>query len=106
MCGVPQDGRQADVGCGTARGAVGEELEPEQLERFRAKEAACKAIAAQMLRQAGFRGSAERAQTTIDAIWSMLVGVVFYFRKAGPERFAGVAEEAKRLLLQAYFAPG
>ncbi len=76
-------------------GAAGS-LDAEQVRRLRAREAACKALAAQMLRQAGYKGGHE---TTVDAIWSMLVGVVFYFRKTGSDRFAAVAAEAKRLIL-------
>ncbi|MFO8006634.1 MAG: TetR/AcrR family transcriptional regulator [Candidatus Brocadiia bacterium] len=71
-------------------------LDAEQLDRLRAREAACKAMAAQMLRQAGYTGD---QPVTVDAIWSMLVGVVFYFRKTGPDRFAAVTAEAKRLIL-------
>ena len=75
-------------------------LEPEQVERLHARETACKAIAAQALQQAGLELDADRAQDVVDAVWSMLVGVVFYFRNAGPERFDAVAREAKRMLVR------
>jgi AcrR family transcriptional regulator len=86
--------------------AAGETLEPEQIQRLRAREAACKAIAAQMLRQAGYAGTEEDLQTTVDAVWSMLVGVVFYFRKTGPDRFRAVSREARRIILDASFRGG
>ena len=83
---------------------VSEELEPEQVERLHAKEAACKDLVAQVLERAGYDGSAADQQATIDAMWSMLVGIVFVFRKAGPERFAEVTGQAKRVLVDAVFA--
>ncbi len=86
-----------------ARSGEGEGLDPEQVERLYAREAACKAVAARLLQQAGHEGTAEELQRSVDAIWSMLVGTVFYFRKAGPERFAAVAGQARHLILRALF---
>ena len=84
----------------------GECLEPQQIKRLQAREAVCKAIAAQMLQQAGYPASGEKLRRTVDAIWSMLVGTIFYFRKAGAEQFSAVAQEAKRLILDASFGQG
>jgi len=37
----------------------------------------------------------------VDAMWSMLAGVVFFFRGDGPDALAAVAGEAKKILLDA-----
>jgi AcrR family transcriptional regulator len=89
-------------GTESARGA----LEPEQAGRLEAKESACKAIAGQVLSGARSADVAGGGEHTLDAVWSMLVGVVFYFRKQGDERFAVVATEARRLLLDSLFGVG
>jgi AcrR family transcriptional regulator len=78
-------------------------LEPEQVARLQAKEDECKAIVASLLQEAGYTGEPEEVQDRIDAAWSMLVGTVFYFRRAGGEKFAGVVQEARKLLLDAVF---
>ena len=76
-------------------------LAPDQMARLRAQEEACKSLAAQVLQRAG-RTSASVA-LTVDAIWSMLAGVVCYFREDDAVAFADVAVEAKRLILDALF---
>jgi len=78
-------------------------LEPEQLARLQTKEDECKAMVARVLHEAGYNGEPQRVQDRIDAAWSMLVGTVFYFRKAGEEKFASVVREARRLLVDAVF---
>jgi AcrR family transcriptional regulator len=78
-------------------------LDEARLKRLRAKEDACKALAARALQRAPRLRSADDSGATIDAIWSMLVGLVFYFRKTGDETFARVAARAKELLLDATF---
>jgi len=37
----------------------------------------------------------------VDAVWSMLVGVIFFWRKDGEETFAAVSRRAKELVLAA-----
>jgi hypothetical protein len=73
---------------------------PEQVARLAEMEAACRAIVAQVLEQAGF-ADAEPRELAVNAVWSMLAGVVFYFRNA--EAFDRIAEEARKLLLKAVF---
>jgi len=78
-------------------------LEPEQVARLEARESACKAIARQVLSQPGSRVPPEDVEQVLDAVWSMLVGVVLYFRKTGPDRFRAVAERAKEIVLVTFF---
>lgn len=86
---------------GTRESALGEG----QLKRLRAKEDACKALAARVLEQARRVRATEDLDATVGAVWSMLVGLVFYFRKTGEETFARVAGRARELLLDAAFGP-
>ncbi|MGA2262225.1 MAG: TetR/AcrR family transcriptional regulator [Acidobacteriota bacterium] len=69
--------------------------------RVRAHETACKAIASHMLERAGFKDS-ERRSDTLEAVWSMLSGVIFHFRDdpAGKR----VAARAKEMILAAIFS--
>ncbi len=87
---------QMEVG-GTRQGA----LPPAQVEGLKAKEDACKELAARILAE----GGAPRSAATIDAVWSMLVGTIFYFRRAGEGQLEAVEGEAKRLVLNAMFGP-
>jgi AcrR family transcriptional regulator len=75
-------------------------LAPEQVQRLKAAEDRCKAMAAQVLRHIGGSVS-HRANESIEAIWSMLAGVIFYFRT--DPRFQTIGAEAKRLLMTAVF---
>lgn len=75
-----------------------ERLAPEQVQRLKAAEGRCQAIAAAVLRQLA-PPAARRAADSIEAIWSMLAGVIFYFR-ADP-RFESIGAAARRLLLTA-----
>ena len=79
-------------------------LERELLERVQAKENECKALAGEVLH--GLRpGRADTGEgggtAAVDAMWSMLAGVVFFFRGDGPDALAAVAAEAKRIMLHA-----
>jgi hypothetical protein len=78
---------------------------PEQMERLQEKEDAGKALAARVLERSGTHASEEDLRRTVDAVWSMLVGLVFYFRKAGTEEFRQVASAGRRLILDAVFGP-
>jgi len=86
---------------GTREAALGEG----QLKRLRAKEDACKALATRALERARRVRVTEDPDATVGAVWSMLVGLVFYFRKMGEETFARVGSRARELLLDAAFGP-
>jgi AcrR family transcriptional regulator len=78
-------------------------LSADQVERLRAAEEACKAVAAGVLRAApGPQGDAA-IRVTVDAVWSMLTGVVFFWRRDGEPTFTTVARRARRLVLAALF---
>ena len=78
-------------------------LHPDQLRRLQAAEEACKAVAAAVLRQVPGQKSAAALRVTVDAVWSMLVGVIFYWRRDGEPTFSTVAGRARTLILQALF---
>ncbi|MHC5035614.1 MAG: TetR/AcrR family transcriptional regulator [Planctomycetota bacterium] len=86
-----------------AGGTRGGALEPEQVQRLQAKENACKAIAAQVLERAGYERPADELRTTVDAIWSMLVGTIFYFRNSTEQALERVAAEARKMILDSLF---
>jgi len=79
---------------------------PGQMERLQEKEDVCKELSARVLEGSGNHASTEELQRTVDAVWSMLVGLVFYFRKAGTARFREVAAAGRRVILDAVFGPG
>ncbi len=62
---------------------------------------ACKAIAAEVLSRANPKKTAEQIESLVDAVWSMLSGVIFYFKD--DPKFPVVGEEAKRLVLKSLF---
>ena len=74
----------------------------EQVVRLAAWEASCRAVVAGVLGQIQFK-SPERCEAAVQAIWTMLAGVVFYMR--GRAEFSTVAREAKALLLEAVLGP-
>lgn len=69
--------------------------------RVRAHEADCKSLAACILEGAGFMDPGRRTET-LEAVWSMLSGVIFHFGN-GPEG-ARVADRAKEMILAAIFS--
>ncbi|KKL92472.1 hypothetical protein LCGC14_1884340 [marine sediment metagenome] len=75
-------------------------FQPEQLAKLEAQESVCKSFAARVLDRAAF-GSPQRRARIVDAVWSMLAGVVFYFRRS--ESFDDLAAEAKEIVLKAVF---
>jgi AcrR family transcriptional regulator len=77
-------------------------LDAAQIQRLKTLERRSQAVAAQVLRRGG-SGNARRDRATLDALWSMLAGVIFYF--SSDPTFDVVATQAKRLLLSAIF-PG
>ena len=75
-----------------------ERFEPAQVERLLAAEAACQRVVAEALQHLAPSRSTSR-QATVDAVWAMLAGVVFYFRNKAD--FPEVARAARNLLLEA-----
>jgi AcrR family transcriptional regulator len=89
---------QRDIG-GPHQARVDKEL----ARRLDAMESACKQAAAAVLARAVGRRSPEKMRLTVEAVWSMLAGVVFFWRKDPEREFAAVASEAKRIVLAALF---
>ncbi len=85
---------------GKGPGAV---LRPEQLARLSAREDACKEIAATVIAKAGSHRATKEQRLLVEAVWSMLVGVVSIWGKDA--RFAEVSAAARRVLVQAVFPP-
>jgi len=84
-------------------GGEADVLPAQQRARLRAREDACKALVSAALARAVPGADAEERAATVDAVWSMLVGLVLYFRKQGPERFRAVGVRAKAVLMRAFF---
>ncbi len=87
-------------------GGTRDALEPEQVERLQAKEDACKAIAAEVIERVDGTRSAAEVSATVDAAWSMLVGLVSFFGRRDGKSFSSVAGEARKLLVEAVFGAG
>ena len=81
-------------------------LTPDQITRLQAAEDACKRVAAEVLREEPGRKKDPALRVTVDAVWSMLAGVVFFWRRDGASTFTTVGRRAKRLVLTALFAAG
>lgn len=77
-------------------------LSPEQIQRLLAKEEGCKSVAGKALARIWQDKAAAGEVGGVDAIWSMLGGVVFFFRHEA--NFDAIAAEAKRLVLAGVFA--
>jgi AcrR family transcriptional regulator len=78
-------------------------LNPDQLQRLQAAEEACKGVAAAVLRQVPGQKGGAALRATVEAVWSMLAGVVFFWRRDGEPAFSTVAHRARRLVLTALF---
>jgi len=63
----------------------------------------CKSVAADVLRADG-RTDEEAVNRTVEAVWSMMSGVLFHFRQ--DQRLAEMAAEAKRTILAGVFSAG
>lgn len=68
--------------------------------RLDRRQEACKAVAAGVLRQARPGLGAEELARTVDALWSMLAGVVLYFLRDDAATFAAVAARARSVILR------
>lgn len=71
-------------------------LGPTQMRRLESYERTCKDLAARLLLEGGLC-KPDQASICVDALWSMLAGVVFYW--AGTPMFDVVAQTAQRILL-------
>jgi len=69
---------------------------PQQIDLLKAREAACREVVAQVLERIGY-AQAEARNETVAAVWSMLAGVVFYFRNT--DNFDAVASQAATIVL-------
>ena len=78
-------------------------LHPEQVQRLQAAEEACKEVAAAVLRQVPGQKADATLQATVEAVWSMLAGVVFFWRRDGEPAFSRIARRARRVVLTALF---
>jgi AcrR family transcriptional regulator len=76
-------------------------LKPEQLARLEAREAACKGIATQVIQAVATRRSGKDLRLLVEALWSMLVGVVSVWGKDAA--FPELAAAARRILVDAVF---
>lgn len=68
--------------------------------RLDRRQEACKAVAAGVLRQARPDLGAEELARTVDALWSMLAGVVLYFLRDDSATFAAVSARARSVILR------
>jgi AcrR family transcriptional regulator len=76
-------------------------FDADQIARLEARLDACKAIAGQALQRLVPDATEAELATTVDAVWSMLAGLVFFFRrKRNPALFDTVAAQARRLILE------
>jgi len=82
-----------------------EYLPRDQRERMAAREEACKTLAFHALRAALPERGKLDLRTAVDAVWSMLAGVVFFYRKDDVAMFERVAHRARGMILDALFAP-
>jgi len=81
-------------------GTLATRFPQEQVRRLDRRQAACEQVVSGILDQIRPDAS-ENREILVSAIWSMLAGVVFYFRSR--DSFDAVAQEAKALLLHALF---
>jgi AcrR family transcriptional regulator len=73
---------------------------PQQIQRLAAGEDACKAVAASVLGKLPHPPHGNHS-AIVDAVWSMLSGVVFHF--GSQDRYDAVSKQAKELILKAIF---
>lgn len=82
-------------------GGWGETFDQGQLVQLEARLGSCKAIAANVLEKLDIRATTQEINRSVDAIWTMAAGVVFFFRRKGEaDIFTVMAGEAKTLILR------
>ena len=74
--------------------------ERDVMTRLARRQEACKAVAAGVLRQARPGLGPHELARTVDALWSMLAGVVLYFLRDDAATFAAVSERARAVILR------
>ncbi len=79
-------------------------LTQKELQELWNKEQQCKDIAIDILKQAGH--PEQDLNETVNAVWSMIGGVYFYFKGVGTEELHAVAAKAKRIICSALFTKG
>jgi AcrR family transcriptional regulator len=72
----------------------------EVMARLAARQEACKTVAAGVLKRARPQLSREAVAVEVDAVWSMLAGVVLHFRRDPPDVFDAVGQQARDLILR------
>lgn len=78
-------------------------LEKEQIKKLEEKEKTCKQLVFQILSFPNSKMSEKEIKLSVDAIWSMLAGVVFFWRKDSKENFESVSRQAGEIILKAIF---
>lgn len=82
-------------------GGWGDTFDQGQLVQLEARLDSCKTIAANVLKNLDTRATTQKISRQVDAIWTMLAGVVFFFRRTREEDdFAVMAAEAKKVILR------
>jgi len=81
----------------------GLDLPPQQRQRLATRQDSCKQLASRALENAHVAGQGAALALTVDAVWSMLAGVVLYFHRDEPNAFAAVAARAKQLIIYSLF---
>jgi len=71
----------------------------EQLDRLVAQEDICKDIAATVFRKFTPRAPDFEVRQSVNALWSMLAGVVFFWRREDAETFDQIAASARQIIL-------
>ncbi len=71
----------------------------EQLKRLVAQEDTCKDIAAGVFRKITPQASDFEVRQSVNALWSMLAGVVFFWRREDAETFNQIAGAARQIIL-------
>jgi AcrR family transcriptional regulator len=75
-------------------------LQPQQAQALKDRENECKHFVLEVLRRSRY-GDPDECARAVDALWSMLAGVIFSFRN--DRNLAAIVAEAKTLLLAAVF---
>jgi len=76
-------------------------LGPGQVEKLHEGEVACRGVVAEVLNRIGY-GNPDSREADVCAVWSMLAGVIFFFRN--DENYDAISKKAKQLLLTAVFS--
>jgi AcrR family transcriptional regulator len=81
-----------------------ETFDTSQLLRLESRLNECKAIAASVLKMIyRFSDGSEALTRTVDAVWTMLAGVVFFYRRKSGDVFRSATAEVKALILKGLF---